>query len=298
MSLGVKGALRLLGVAAIAAGAAGLACGRGPAPVRVASVRVADGALAGPLREAGLDAAALEEAARAALGDAGFRLDPREGAFRARLDVLAVRIAPDAAGNARAEISVELALAPAAPGGAEGAREEGTGTAALAGRLPPEAWRGALAVATGAAAKGLAIGFAARAKPVDALLRDLGAPDPRTRDHAVRALAERRSPEAVPALVERLRDDDPEIAHRAVGALAQIGDRRAVGPLIDLAQRGDPPLTARIARIIGDLGGPEAEGYLLTLEAGHGEARVRRAAREALDEMRARSERGAVASGG
>lgn len=292
----MKYPLRTLGlVAGLTAAFSG--CGRAPAPVRVASVRVADGALAQPLREAGLDAAALEQAARTALADAGFRLEDGDGAYRARLDVLAVRLAPDLSGNARAEVAVELALSPAGQSAGEPTREQGTGAAPVAGRTPPEAWRSALAGAAGGAAKGLAIGFAARAKPLEALLRDLGAPDARTRDHAVRALADRRSPEAVPALVERLRDEDPEIAHRAVGALAQIGDRRAVGPLIELAQRGDPALTARVARIIGDLGGPEAEGYLLTLEAGHGEARVRRAAGEALHEMAARSDAGAVAAG-
>jgi len=44
-----------------------------------------------------------------------------------------------------------------------------------------------------------------------------------------------------------------------------------------------------VARIIGDIGGREAEGYLLTVEAGHPDSRVRRAAREALGEMRARA---------
>jgi hypothetical protein len=287
--------LRLGAAAALAVVLAG--CDRGPAPVRIASVRVAEGALAEPLREAGLDAAALEGAARTALAEAGFRLEAGDGAYRARLDVLAVRLAPDRAGGARAEVAVEIALAPATPGGGEPAREGGSGTAGTAGRLPPDAWGTALAAATRTAAKGLAIGFSARTKPVEALLRDLGAADPRTRDHAVRALADRRSAEAVPALVERLRDESPEIAHRAVGALAQIGDRRAVGPLIELAQRSDPHVTARVARIIGDLGGTEAEGYLLTLEAGHREARVRLAAREALDEMARRGTGGAVAAG-
>jgi HEAT repeat protein len=82
-----------------------------------------------------------------------------------------------------------------------------------------------------------------------------------------------------------------------VGALAQIGDARAVGPLIDAAQRGDPGFTARVARVVGDIGGAEAEGYLLTLASGHPDARVRRAAREALEAMAARRKTPAVAAG-
>ncbi len=268
------------------------ACRRGAAPATIASVRVADGALAEPLREAGLDAATLELAARAALGDAGFRLVEGERSYRARVDVLGVRLAPDGfAGSApRVEIAIELQLAPTHPDAGDLVRESSTATATLAGRTPREAWRTAFGAAAADAARGLALGFAAEAKPLDALLADLGAGDARVRDHAIRVLADRRSPEAVPALLERLRDGDPEIVQRAVGALAQIGDRRAVGPLIEVAQGGDPALTARVARIVGDIGGPEAEGYLLTLEAGHPDPAVRRAAREALADLSARAE--------
>jgi HEAT repeat protein len=268
------------------------ACRRGAQPASIASVRIADGALAEPLREAGLDVPSLESAARAALGESGFRLADGERSYRARVDVLGVRLAPDGfAGSApRVEIAIELQLAPVNPEAGEIVRETSTATATLAGRTPRDAWRTAFGAAAADAARGLALGFAAEAKSLDALLADLGSRDARVRDHAIRVLADRRSPEAVPALLERLRDADPEIVQRAVGALAQIGDRRAVAPLIEVAQGGDPALTARVARIVGELGGSEAEGYLLTLEAGHPDRAVRRAAREALAELSARAE--------
>lgn len=268
------------------------ACRRGPPAATIASVQIGDGALAGPLQEAGLDAATLEDALRVSLRDAGFRLAEGERSYRARVDVVGVRLAPDGfAGSApRVEIALELRLLPTRADAGEQLRETSTSTATLTGRSPRDAWRAAFSMAAADAAKGLSLGFAADAKPLEALIADLGSPDSRVRDHAIRVLADRRNPEAVPALVERLRDGDPEIVHRAVGALAQIGDPRAVGPLIEVAQGGDPSLTGRVARIVGDIGGPEAEGYLLTLEAGHPDPAVRRAARDALAELSARAE--------
>jgi hypothetical protein len=289
---GARRGLRGVTLAVAALLAALPACRRGAAPASIVSVSIADGALAEPLREAGLDAATLEATARAAMQDAGFRLVAGERSYRARIDVLGVRLAADGfAGTApRVEIAIELHLAPTRPEAGELVRETSTATATLAGRSPADAWRAAFGMAAADAAKSVALGFAADAKPLEALIADLGSADARVRDHAIRVLAERRSPEAVPALLERLRDGDPEIVQRAVGALAQIGDPRAVGPLIEVAQGGDPSLTARVARIVGDIGGTEAEGYLLTLEAGHPDPAVRRAAREALADLSAREE--------
>jgi HEAT repeat protein len=169
---------------------------------------------------------------------------------------------------------------------------------AVSGGDPRRAWRAAAERATRQAADGLALAFAEDAKPLEEVIADLSSEDVRLRDHAVRVLAERRSPAAVPALLERLKDEDRRVVHRAVGALAQIGDERAVSPLIELSRSGDPSLTARVARIIGDIGGPEAEGYLLTLEAGHPDPRVRTAARAALQDLEARAaeRKGSVAA--
>lgn len=274
---------------ALAALAAAAGCGRSRGPVEIASIRVAQGALAGPLREAGLDDAALESAAREALAASGFRL-VSEGsrAWRARVDVHAVRVAA-AAGRPRLEVVLAIELGPPRAGAGEPVVESGFGTAAAAGE-PAAAWRQAVAAAARHAAEGLAVAFAEGRKGESQLVKDLSSRDARVREHAVRALAERGSAETVPALVERLTDEDPDVVQRAVGALARIGDRRAVGPLIALARRGDAAQAARLARIVGDIGGPEAEGYLLALEAGHPDARVRRAAREALGEMAARAE--------
>lgn len=280
----------LRSLAAVAALLLGGACSRGPGPIHVTSVRVGDGDLAEPLREAGLDAGALETAAREALGAAGFRLGEGRRPHRARVDLVGVRFAPAQPGAAaRVEVAVEIELSPEEGGEGTTAREAGIGTATISGPRPAEAWRSALGVASRRAADGLALAAAAATRPVAQVIRELEADEPRRRARAVQALAERRATEAVPALIRRLDDPDPQVSHLAVGALAQLRDPRAVGPLIELSGRGDAAFTARLARIIGDVGGSEAEGYLLTLASGHPEPAVRAAAREALDDLHARA---------
>lgn len=275
--------------AALAAAAVALAlgaCSRGPPPVHVETIRIAQGAVAEPLREAGLEERDLEAAARDALSGAGFRLSAGERRFRARLDVVGVRIVPARDGSPQVEVAIELELAPAQPGEVA-VRETGVGAERLAG-APGAAWKAALAGATRAAAEGLAIGFRQAAKPVEALLADLEDDDPRVRLHAMRVLAERRSGAAVPALVAALHDPDRTVRQRAIGALAQIGDPRAVRPLIEASRRGDADQAARLARIIGDLGGEDAEGHLLLLAAAHPDPRVRRVADDTYTELLAR----------
>lgn len=295
-SAGLRGAA-VRGLA-LALGLAAAACARGPEPVHVVALRVADGGVTGPLREAGIDERTLDDAARAGLRGAGFASGEGGRPYRAEVSVASVRLAPpNASGGApRVELTVELSLMPASPGSGGAARETGTAAAPLTGGDPSSAWRSALVQASRRAADALALAFAEEAKPLEKVLADLGSSDPRLREHAVRVLAERRSADAVPALIGRLKDEDPRVVHRAVGALAQIGDPRAVAPLIDLSRSGDASLAARVARLVGDIGGPEAEGYLLTVEAGHPDPRVRTAARDALAEMHARGAQGGALS--
>lgn len=272
--------------AGIAVVAVAVACTRGPGPVHVVSLRVAKGPIGESLQEVGVGGEAIEEAVRAALVEAGFVVGEGVRPHRAEVEVLAVRLAPPNAsgGPPRVEVTLQIELSSAAPGRPGTARETGAGSAPL-GPSPGKAWADALAASARSAAQGLALSFATEAKSVARVMDDLSSKDRRVRDQAVRVLGERRAREAVPALIERLRDEDPGIAHRAIGALAQIGDERAVGPLIDVSRSEDPELAARVARLIGDIGGREAEGYLLTIEAGHRDRRVRRAAAEALAEM-------------
>jgi HEAT repeat protein len=125
----------------------------------------------------------------------------------------------------------------------------------------------------------------ARRKPDDRLIADLGSAEPRVRDYAIRVLAERRSPAAVPQLIVRLSDDNPEIARRAAGALVAIGDLRAVRPLIEMTRKRRPEDAGPLLYAIASLGGPEAEAFLFTLESGAPDEEIRRAARGAYQDL-------------
>jgi hypothetical protein len=243
------------------------------------------------LREAGLDDAAIEAAARDALAAAGFRLGEGGRPHDARVSVAAVRLVSGGAGGGpRAQVAVELALAPAQAERAAPRTETGTGSCALSDAATPrEAWLVAFTKATRSAGESLALGFAADERTVEALVSDLASKDARVREHAIRVLGERRSREAVPPLIGRLADDDPRLVERAAAALAQIGDERAVPALIDHSRMAIAHgQGTRLLRYMGDIGGAEAEGYLLTIEAGHADPQIRAAARAALDDLAAR----------
>jgi hypothetical protein len=246
-----------------------------------------DAALADAVAEAGLDGAAVEAITRAALVEAGFRLQPATvRAFEARVDVVALRlvaVAPDQ--GLQAEVAVEVELAPS-PGDEPPHKETGRSSVRVGTSGPSQAVRAGLASAVGEAIRALRVSVAADVKTSEALVADLASPDERVRGQAVQSLGDRGVKAAVPALLERLRDSDPKVAHRAVGALAQIKDPRAVPALIDLCRGGDPALTLQMARIVGDIGGRDAQGWLLVLEAAHPDPRVRETAAAALDELR------------
>jgi hypothetical protein len=276
--------------------AAACACGGGPEPIHVRAVRLAHTGAAAPLDEAGLDGAAVEDAVRTALAAAGFRTGDGSRPHVAAVDLAALRVVPDAGGPG-AEVTLEIVLTPAQPGGEAPRRETAAASVPLASAATPrDAWRRALAAAAMRSAEGIAIGLRAESKKTDGLVADLGSKDLRIREQAVRVLGERRAREAVPALLDQLKREDSHLAHRVVAALAQIGDPRAVPALIDLSQSTDPSLALRLLRYIGDIGGGEAQGYLLTLASGHPDPRMRLVAREALEELEARAKEAPVAA--
>jgi HEAT repeat protein len=232
-------------------------------------------------------AAALEAGARLRAGDEA----DESARFSARVAIRGADAVTLQAGAPVARVLVTVELAPA--DGGPPLRESGLGVEPLAGPGAADAaLRDALAKAAAAAARSIALQLDASAKSDRELLRDLEAADPDLRDHAVRVLAERKNPAALPGLVERLRDPDPEVADRAVGALAELGDPRAVAPLIEYAHRRGGPAVAGIARLVGDLGGPDARAWLETLAAGHPDGGAREAARDALGALHRRGAAG------
>jgi hypothetical protein len=150
------------------------------------------------------------------------------------------------------------------------------------------AFRAALDAALEIAAAQLVVLIDASGKSDDALIADLQSPDGGVRDAAVRQLADRRNPAAVPALIDRLKDSDRQVVLRAMGALEELRDQRAVRPLIDLTERQDPAFVAQVVYVIGAIGGADAEAFLYTLQNGSPDAQVRVAATEAGAELRRR----------
>jgi hypothetical protein len=190
---------------------------------------------------------------------------------------------PGGAAGARVAITLELS----GSAGLSPVRESGVAEAAI---RPGEVGMGgafvrAMREAAADAAGAVSQRFTDGKKSDDALVRELQSPSPRVRDQAVRALADRRNPAAVPGLIEQLSSEDPRAADRAIGALAEIGDRRAVPALIELGHRRGGRDLAQIARIVGDLGGPDARSWLDTLAIGHEDGEVRAAASEALGDL-------------
>ena len=264
--------------------AGGGGCKAAAPTLHVESVRVAESML-DAAAESGVDRAAVETAARSALTEAGFRLEAGQPSFRARVELVGLRLTSGEGGRGlRMEARVELELT-AQDEKEPSRREAGRGGEPVGEGGPPAATRRALAAALGEAARGLRLGLTSERKPLESLLADLDSSDVRVRDHAVQALGERRERRAVPALIRRLADGDRRVVDRAIGALGQIKDPQAVPALIELTRTTDATIALRLIPVVGDLGGVDAEGWLLTLEQGHQDPRVRTAATEALQEL-------------
>jgi hypothetical protein len=263
------------------------ACDRRPGFSPVSSIRVRATELAPALAEAGIDARVTVDAARKALAAAGFDYD--EGsrrAYRADVEVIAFSVVTDADGaTPAAEVVLELRLEPSWAAGPP-TRQAGRARSRLTGAQREGAWREALRIALGEAAKALALDVRASQKSTEALVADLSEGDPRARERAVRALAARGARGAIKPLAERVRDPDPVVSGAAVEALAALRDPSSAVALIEAAQAGDAGATLRLLPVLVEIGGPDVEGYLLTLASGHADRAVRRAAEEALPRIR------------
>ena len=276
--------------------AAALSCNRlPPGAVAVGTLSVSDGNLA-RVPELAIPAEQVRKEMKAAL-ERTRHFAMREGASaRVRLDLESARRLAGGEG-AVADVQLVLELTATSPeGDPERTVSEGAGRAAGATDAGTEAavrlgaFEDALRGALDDAARGLAWQLESRRKTDAELSRDLGDGDPRVRDYAIRALADRRSPAVVPQLIARLEDDNPAVALRAVGALVAIGDRRAVEPLIDMTRKRPPQLVAQVLYALASLGGPTAEAFLYTLESGAPDDEVRHAATDALAELRRKRE--------
>jgi len=127
----------------------------------------------------------------------------------------------------------------------------------------------------------------------DVLVKALESTDARVRGYAVKVLAERRHPAAVPPLLEQLKAEDLDLVRGAIGALVELRDPRAVPVMIDACHARDNLFQREVVFALGAIGGDEAEAYLYTMAQGHDEPVIRASAQQALDELKARSKQGA-----
>ena len=209
-------------------------------------------------------------------------------ALRCRVEVAFTRETLEEDGQSTAEVGVMLDLRQ--PGEVDHYQSSGLGRASfvatdLAARVP--GFRQALVAGLDEVVKSSALQLDALVKTDADLIADLGSPDPRLRDFAVRVLADRKNAAAVPALMERLKDPDREVAMKAVGALGSIGDPRAVPALIEMGQTRDPQFVIALVDVVAQLGGKDAEAFLFTVASGHPDEAVRRAAQEAQERLKA-----------
>lgn len=128
------------------------------------------------------------------------------------------------------------------------------------------------------------------------LVAQLQSPDGRRREMALRVLAERKSPAAIPHLIERLQQEERDEQLRALGGLVAVGDPLSVPALIDATLGADPGFLIQLVYAMGEIGGKEAEAFLFTASTGHQEDAVRAAASEALAGLRAAAASAATAS--
>lgn len=284
--------------------------------VVVESLQISEGNLAGN-PDLGISSDAARKALKTALEATGkFAVreqaaGPEGAGARVRLQIESARRLVPAhaqrgplAAAELAEVAVLLELLLPAKGGdldrlvAEGlSRKQSAGGPGAS--FDPEAraaaFEAALDGALGEAALSLVWQMQARRKSDEELLHDLEEREPRVRDYAIRVLADRRNPAAVPYLIQRLDDDSVLMVRRAMGALVAIGDRRAVRPLIELTRRRPPQFVAEVIYALASLGGAEVEAFLFTLESGSPDEEVRRAAAEAFTELHKKRDEAAAA---
>ena len=282
-------------IAAAFAVAALFACKKGPAPLATVSVVRLSPAGITQHPWLGLGPAELEERGRQALQSTGAIAVRREGSpeqtsdWKAMLEITHVRTVPSETGEAgtRAEVGVLWTL----QRGGERVRGDAVGHHAFVPhdpRMRAEAFRHALDLALEDAARLVALQLGAARKSDEELIADLEHEDPAVRDLAIRVLTERKSTAAVRYLIERLDDEDRNVQLRAIGALVEIGDPSAVPALVDATSQRDASFVAQVAYALGEFGDENAEAFLFTASTGHPEPAVRRAAAEALENLRKR----------
>ncbi len=136
-----------------------------------------------------------------------------------------------------------------------------------------------------AAAEGRATVVLSRA-PDDALVASIGAEDPAARAAAVRLLARRRNPAALPVLLKRLESDDLSALRRTIGLLVDLKEPAAVSRIIDASRARSAVVQREVVFALAAIGGDEAEAYLDVVATGSDDPLLKASAEKALEELR------------
>ncbi|MBL8936660.1 MAG: HEAT repeat domain-containing protein [Archangium sp.] len=122
----------------------------------------------------------------------------------------------------------------------------------------------------------------------DAIAKRVDDREPGVQAAAVRILARRHHPAALPALLKRLESDDLGVLRRTVGLLVELKDPAAVPAIIEASRAKNPVVQREIVFALSAIGGDDAEAYLDVVASGHDDPLVRSSAEKALAELRDR----------
>lgn len=123
----------------------------------------------------------------------------------------------------------------------------------------------------------------------EVLEKRLEDPSAGVRAAALRLLAARRHPAALPALLGRLKSDELGVLRRTIGLLVELRDPRAVPAIIESTRAQNPVFQREVVFAIAAIGGDEAEAYLDVVASGHDDPLLRASAEKALSELRAKA---------
>lgn len=221
--------------------------------------------------------------------ESGQRAPEGAAAARLRLGLGDVRRVEAGAGESgrvdvRAALSVNL----------RGATDGGPYSLRASGSAPVD---GDAAALEAAQQKALVLALDRLVKEARALLRAVGKPDAELvaalgsrqmeeRAAALRILTERKNPNAISALIGKLKSEDLDEVRGAMGGLVELKASQAVPDLIEIARGVDAGFLREIVFALGEIGGEEAEAFLYTVEQGHDNELIRRAASDALRDLR------------
>jgi hypothetical protein len=175
---------------------------------------------------------------------------------------------------------------------AKGRRTDAPRTEAFIGEALPDgvapgtSLRDLVARVTGEVAADLARQIRPKYAEDDALVGFLGRKDDSLLRHTIPEARKRRLKATETPLIAILKHKERELVNLAASALGDVGSEKAVPALIDAGSRVQPIDRLPVLYALGQIGGPQAEVYLETLISGTEHPPLKRAAEQALEQVK------------